>query len=579
MPFKLFTTPILTVSLAVSTLFACNKSTKSVTKTSLDKTQSKLSATRTREFDNVFFEAQKEKQIGNTLRAINKFTDATKIDPDNSVCYYEIGRLQITNNQMAEAEIATLKATELDKENRYYFLQLSDIYRQRGKWDMSIKTLEYLNKIDPQNSNHLMEVARIQEYIKRPDQALKTYNKIEKIYGPSEEVSFNRYRIYYGSMNLKSATIEAQKLHNQDPTNPRYTLLLADAYTKSGKYDEAYDLLKDLNVPEANLSIAEILYQKGDMKGSYNALKKAFADPSIDINTKVNILFNNYLRPEKLTEQTKQDAYELTEILVKTHDNDAKSHAIYADFLYQDKKFDQALKEYKRSRDLKNDIFAVWTQIFSILQEQGKSKELELECEKALELFPNQPIVYVYTSRARIDQKNYSNGLIIAGRGLKTVVDNQELESEFYNLMGECYYNLGQYDEMVKHYDLALERSPDNIAILNNYAYYSALVNVNLEKALSMAKKVIDAAPKNPNYQDTYAYVLYKNGQYKLAETYLLQSLSISPDNADVIDHYGNVLFKLGRIDEAVQNWKKAKDKGLKSEFIDKKIKEKKLYE
>jgi len=46
-----------------------------------------------------------------------------------------------------------------------------------------------------------------------------------------------------------------------------------------------------------------------------------------------------------------------------------------------------------------------------------------------------------------------------------------------------------------------------------------------------------------------------------------------------VIEHYGDVLFQLGDIAEAIEQWEKARDLGEASELIDKKIADRKLYE
>ena len=43
-------------------------------------------------------------------------------------------------------------------------------------------------------------------------------------------------------------------------------------------------------------------------------------------------------------------------------------------------------------------------------------------------------------------------------------------------------------------------------------------------------------------------------------------------------EHYGDILYKYGDTDKAVQNWKKAKKLGGTSEFIDQKIKDEKIY-
>ena len=44
-------------------------------------------------------------------------------------------------------------------------------------------------------------------------------------------------------------------------------------------------------------------------------------------------------------------------------------------------------------------------------------------------------------------------------------------------------------------------------------------------------------------------------------------------------EHYGDILYKLCETKDAVQNWKKAKQLGEASEFIDQKIQDEKLYE
>ena len=46
-----------------------------------------------------------------------------------------------------------------------------------------------------------------------------------------------------------------------------------------------------------------------------------------------------------------------------------------------------------------------------------------------------------------------------------------------------------------------------------------------------------------------------------------------------IADHLGDILYKLGKKEEAIAEWEKAKSLGDNSELLNKKIKEKKLYE
>ena len=55
----------------------------------------------------------------------------------------------------------------------------------------------------------------------------------------------------------------------------------------------------------------------------------------------------------------------------------------------------------------------------------------------------------------------------------------------------------------------------------------------------------------------------------------------IMPPNESptVLEHYGDILFQLGQVDQAIEQWNKALKLGSKSEFLEKKIADKKLYE
>ena len=84
----------------------------------------------------------------------------------------------------------------------------------------------------------------------------------------------------------------------------------------------------------------------------------------------------------------------------------------------------------------------------------------------------------------------------------------------------------------------------------------------------------------NGTYQDTYAWVLYQLKEYELAKKWLLKALLNGSDKSTVVvEHYGDILYKLGEVDEAIYQWKKAKELGDASKFLNQKIEEGRLYE
>ena len=130
-------------------------------------------------------------------------------------------------------------------------------------------------------------------------------------------------------------------------------------------------------------------------------------------------------------------------------------------------------------------------------------------------------------------------------------------------------------------YDRVLRAKPDNIYVLNNYAYYLSLDNHDFDKALQMSAKTIQAEPKNPTYLDTYAWILYKLDRYDEALKYMNKVFKYDKNPQGInYEHLGDIQYKLGDTKNAVKNWKKAKKAGGEvSDFLDKKIKDERLYE
>src|SRR5690606_926667 len=113
-----------------------------------------------------------------------------------------------------------------------------------------------------------------------------------------------------------------------------------------------------------------------------------------------------------------------------------------------------------------------------------------------------------------------------------------------------------------------------NLSVLNNYSYYLSLEKRDLDKAEQMSGITIKAEPMNPTFLDTYGWVLYEQGSYVMAKIYIEKAIEYNDEDpsAEVFEHYGDVLYKTGDKEKALQQWKKAKDLGNDSAELAKKI-------
>ena len=95
-----------------------------------------------------------------------------------------------------------------------------------------------------------------------------------------------------------------------------------------------------------------------------------------------------------------------------------------------------------------------------------------------------------------------------------------------------------------------------------------------------MSAKSNDLEKNSSTYLDTYAWIFYKLERYEEAKIKMAKALEYGGSKSGVIlEHMGDILYQLNEIEEAVEYWNKAKEVGDASEFIDQKLKERKLYE
>ena len=123
--------------------------------------------------------------------------------------------------------------------------------------------------------------------------------------------------------------------------------------------------------------------------------------------------------------------------------------------------------------------------------------------------------------------------------------------------LGIVYDNLTMDEQCEKLYEQGLRYHPDNILLLNNYAYHLAERGKKLKEALEMSRKTIEAEPENSSYLDTYGWIYYKLKDYKNAKKYIEKAIKLG-SNAELLEHLGDVYEAMGEIVKALKYWNKA---------------------
>jgi tetratricopeptide (TPR) repeat protein len=536
------------------------------------------------EYTVTFFNANKDKLAGNFESAASGFLRCIQLSPNESAAYYELARIYDQQNRLEEALPLAAKAKNIESKNIWYQALYAQINARSGKFDEAIKTYQQIIKQYPDAYDYYFQLASSYIFKGDYDSAIKIFDDIEKRVGVNEEISLQKQMLYMEMGKTKEAIAEIEKLVEFNPGEIQYLGVLAELYDKAGEKDKAAAVYKQLLEMDADnglihLSLAEFYRNSGESEKSFQELKKAFGSKDLDIDGKINVLLNYYSETE-LNKQLINQAYELCEALEKAHPEDAKSYSIYGDYLYRDERYEEARTKFITALKYDKSRFVIWNQILILDSQLNDFESMASNSEDAMELFPTMPSFYLFNGIAKVQLKNYESAVEVLNMGVDLVVGNFLQLAQFYASLGDAYHYLDKHKESDEAYDNSLGIQDNNSYVLNNYAYYLSLRNENLEKAEKMAKKANELQPDEASFQDTYAWVLYQLGKYDLALVWLDKALNNGGVNdGTVLEHYGDVLFKLNRPQDALEYWKKAKEKGGASDLIDKKIADKKLYE
>ena len=116
-----------------------------------------------------------------------------------------------------------------------------------------------------------------------------------------------------------------------------------------------------------------------------------------------------------------------------------------------------------------------------------------------------------------------------------------------------------------------IESDTNDVQALNNYSYSLVERNIQLNKALAMAKKAIELEPNNAAYLDTIGWIYYKMDNVEKALSFIRKSVELDNNNAVVLEHLGDVLFSNNQIEEAMIFYLKALDIDKNNEILQQK--------
>ena len=531
-----------------------------------------------RKFDYFYYEAANLKNAGKYDAAFDLFSYCLSLDTASSPVLYELAMFQLQRNRPEKAVEMLKSAVAHSADNFTYRMTLAGLYRNLGMYGEASASYEELVKQYPDKTelNYYLADALTQEG--EIGQAIDAYNALESTMGMNEGLSLQKFKLYQTLKQPDKAFEEIEKLADKYPMNARYRLLMGDLHLENNEADKALACYQkaheiDPDDPRYIVSMANYYDQTGNKKAAEQEIRDALVNEKLDVETKVGIL-SRYIQRLQQTQQDFDKANSLFQTLLDQHPEDTELKLMYGSLLMAQKKEDEAKFQFQLVTEMDPSNEAAWQQLLNMALKREDIPEVIRICTKCKEVFPESPEYYFYLGIGYYMQEKYQESLDTYYAGLKIIPEeNGVVKSNFYGQIGDLYYQMKKMDEAYKAYDEALKYNENNAPVLNNYSYFLTLDKKDLKKAERMAAQCIKLEPDNATYLDTYAWVFFVQGNYTLAKIYIENALSKDTTNsAELVDHYGDILYMSGEKDKALEQWKKAKEMGKDTDVLKQKI-------
>lgn len=472
-------------------------------------------------------------------------------------------------------------------EDADYWQFLLQIQHQGGDLDGAAETLAGLIRLQPEERQHYLDRGFILAYLGNFEESLHQYDQLIQALGKDDQVYTARATVYRMMDEQAKAIAELEDLLAKGTDKSIGYVMLGELYLAENQSAKAMEVVeRGLRAfpDEALLLIgkADVLSAQSKTAEAFECLSAGFGSDQLDLDYKSGLLY----RCAEESVYSRKDILSLADRFVDDYPTDPRSFAVRGDIYGQYGELDEARVSYLKALEINRYIPTIWQQLIYLSFMRSDWKEAQQTGRRAINLFPNDPNLLFYTGNAFTMEKKHEEARSYLEAALNNAGEsNDQFLTEIYGSLGNVYHALGMYAESDVAFREALAIDSLDTFSLNNYAYYLAERNENLEEAKRMSGLTLELYPNNANNEDTYAWILYKLGEYKEALIWIKKSFKNDLDgpSAVLLEHYGDILYRNGKTRDAVTQWKNAlkvtdsKDESF--ERLSRKIQEKKTVD
>lgn len=494
-----------------------------------------------------------------------------------------------------------------------YYASLADTLPE------SIRIYDILVREHPGLSRLYFPRAYYYAQMGRMDSAVLAIREFERLEGASSETTIRKVSFILAEGDTLRALREAGSYAAANPGKPSPILDKAMVYKALNRPDSAIFFLEEglkefPNNGDMKFDLALMYVEQGDTANFHRYVADAFKTGDFEYEEKMEML-NIYLRniPFNADKKKYAESDALFKYAYGQYPKDAAFLDTYSRYEMVKGDFDAALNRVEKAYELDPEDPVLLGRLisFSVLANRPevgmKAYEEYGDQDEKLEI--NLGLTYATAAETA---KEYDKAVVVLDSMARRVspsvsllvpLDSLEADSlrgalnsyelttltSLYEVAGDLFSKAKDFEKAMIGYENSLLIDPDNASSLNNYAYFLidkvkvAPGSEQFARAKEMSRKSIEATADSPQgtYYDTFAWILFREGNYADALVYQEEAMDLEKENlaAEMLSHYGDILFMNGREEEAVEQWKKALEQTPDDTLLKKKIENRKYLD
>ena len=532
-----------------------------------------------------FLEGVRQQDMGNLTAAFDLLRHARDLNPNAPEVYYLLAPYYVDLKDDTRSRAYYERAATLDPENSSYIEKLGQLYVSQKDYPNAINAYEKLYALNKARVDVLQILYQLYGSQNEFQQMINVLNRIEVLEGSSEQISLSKMQIYEQMGEKRKEYDELKSLVDSHPLDLNYKVMFGNWLLQNGKKKEAVKLYRNVLKEEptnalAKLSLLDYYRTIGDQATVDVITQELLQSPKTEKETKIALLRQVISSNQQANVSDSAEVMKLFSQALSVPQTDADILMMKAAYMSLKKMPKTEINRvYEQAIDVEPDNSRARIALIQNIWDTGDYDKVIAICRPAQEYNPEEMVFYYFQGMAQYQKHENDAALQTFRKGVSQIKadSNPDVVSDFYALMGEILHEKGRLAESFQAYDSCLQWKPDNIAAMNNYAYYLSEANKDLPKAEQLSYKTIKAEPNNSTFLDTYAWILFQQKRYEEAKIYIDQAIRSDSTLTGVVkEHAGDIYAMTGDINKALEFWQQSLKGGNQSAVLKKKIQLKK---